>query len=91
LNLVDFFLRLVLGDRAVVEDGHFVDQVLGVEAVDLGGPDLAVAVVLEISVHLCNPNLTSMDALAILNDSVVVVHLCLFVADSEDHIADHSR
>ena len=66
-------------------------QVLGVEVVGLGSLDLAVAAVLGIVAHLCNPSLTSMDALAILIDSVVVVHLCLFVADSEDHIADHSR
>lgn len=90
MDPVDSFLRDVLGDLAVAEGGHFAGQVLGIEAVDLGSPDLAVAAVLETLVHLCNPNSTSVVALAISNDSVVAVHLCLVVAGSEDHIAGHS-
>ena len=90
LDPVDSFRRNVLGDPAVAEVGHFAGQVLEVEVVDLGSPGLAVAAVLETLVHLCNPSLTSVVALAISIDSVVAAHLCLVVAGSEDHIAGHS-
>ena len=67
-------------------EGHFAGRDLGAEVVDLDSPDLAVAAVHEILVHLCNPDLA---ALAILNDSVVGARLYPVVVGSEDHIADH--
>lgn len=88
LNPVGFVLRVGLGDRVVDEEAHFADQVLGTEVVDLGSLDLAEAAVHETSVHLYNPDLA---ALAILNDSVVAVHLCLVVAGSEYHTDDPAR
>lgn len=88
LDRVGFVLRLGLGDPAVAEEGHFAGQGLEAEVVDLGSPDLVVAVVLGTLDLLCNPDLMSVVALAILNDLVVAVHLCLVVAGSEDHIAD---
>jgi len=88
LSPVGFVLRVGLGDRAVAEEGHFADQVLGAEVADLCSPDLVEAAVHETLVHLYNPDLA---ALAILNDSVVAVHLCLVVAGSEDHTVDPAR
>jgi len=88
LNPVGFVVRVGLGDRAVAEEGHFANQVLGPEVVDLCSPDLAEVAVHEISIHLYNPDWA---ALAILNDSMVAVHLCLVVAGSEDHTDDPAR
>jgi hypothetical protein len=90
LDHVDFVRWLGLGDPAVAEEGRFAGQGLGAEVVDLGSLDLAVAAALEVLILLCNPDLTSVVALATANDSAVAVHLCLVVADSEDHIAGHS-
>lgn len=92
LDPVDSFLRDVLAGPAVAEEGHFVGQGLEAGVVDLGSLDLAVAAVVAISVHLCDPDLKSVvAALAILNDSVAGVHLCLVVAGSGDHIVGHVR
>lgn len=92
LNRVDSFLRHVLGGSVVAEEGHFVGQGLESEVVGLGSPELAVAAVVAILVHLCNPDLkTVVAALAILNDSEAEVHLCLVVAGSEHHIVAHAH
>ena len=85
---VDFVLWVGLRDPAVAEEDRSGDQGLGAEVVDLGSLDLAEAAVHEALVHLYNLDSA---APAILNDSVVAVHLCLVVAGSEDHTDDPAR